>query len=270
MKRVLGQIGSRTLRTAFHALRRNKMRSALTTLGIVIGVAAVIAMMEIGHGSSSAIARSIASMGADNLSVSPGTASSGGVSFGGGSAMTLTDEDAEAILRECPAVRAATPLVHGRAQVVYKNRNWVPMYLDGVTPAYLDVREWPIAEGEAFTMQDVRSARKVCLLGLTVVRELFGDEPPIGRDVRIRNVSFKVIGVLSAKGTNVMGMDQDDILLAPWTTIKYRVAGTSLSSSNQSASSSSSTTEQTNTISNLYPTGQASLYPEASDRKSVV
>ncbi len=233
------------------------MRSALTTLGIVIGVAAVIAMMELGNGSSNAIARSIASMGADNLSVSPGTASSGGVSFGGGSAMTLTDEDAEAVLRECPAVRAATPLVHGRAQVVYKNKNWVPMYLDGVTPAYLDVREWSVSEGEPFTMQDVRSARKVCLLGQTVVRELFGDEPPVGRDVRVRNVSFKVIGVLSAKGTNVMGLDQDDLVLVPWTTLKRRVS--SSSSENQTAAAQSSG-QQINTLNNLYP-GQRSLYP---------
>ena len=202
---------SRTLRTAFHALRRNKMRSALTTLGIVIGVAAVIAVMELGNGSSKAIQRVIASMGADILSVSPGAAASGGVTFGGGSATTLTPEDGEAILRECPAVRAAAAQVHARAQVVYGNRNWTPMFVDGSTPAYLNVRSWTdLAQGEPFTDQDVRNARKVCLLGQTLVRELFQGAPPVGQEIRIKNVAFKVIGVLRSKGSNMMGMDQDD------------------------------------------------------------
>jgi ABC-type antimicrobial peptide transport system permease subunit len=132
---------SRTFRTALQALRRNKMRSALTALGIVIGVAAVIAMMEIGNGSSTAMQKSIASMGADNLMVQPGAAASGGVSFGGGSANTLTPADAEAILRECPAVRAAAPTVRARTQVVYMNRNWVPVFIVGSTPDYLTVRD---------------------------------------------------------------------------------------------------------------------------------
>jgi ABC-type antimicrobial peptide transport system permease subunit len=251
----------RTFRTAFHALRRNKMRSALTTLGIVIGIAAVIAMMEIGNGSSKAIQRAIASMGADNLSVSPGTAASGGVTFGGGSATTLTPEDAEAILRECPAVRAVAPLVHTRAQVVYGNRNWVPLFIDGSTPSYLDVRDWAgLAEGEPFTDQDVRSARKVCLLGQTLARELFQGASPLGEEIRIKNVSFKVIGVLRRKGSNMMGMDQDDVVLAPWTTVKRRVSSSTLTNVNQSTVSAQSSSDKVNTLSDLYP-GQSALYP---------
>ena len=252
---------SRTLRTAFHALRRNKMRSALTTLGIVIGVAAVIAMMEIGNGSSRAIARTIASMGADTLSVSPGTAASGGVTFGGGSGITLAPEDCDAILRECPAVRAAAPQVHARAQVVYGNRNWVPMVIDGSSIQYLHVRGWAdLVEGEPFNDQDVRNARKVCLVGQTIVRELFQGESPVGKEIRIRNVAFKVIGVLGPKGSNMMGADQDDVVVAPWTTIKRRVSGSTLANVNQSTASASGTGQQVNTLSNLYP-GQASLYP---------
>ena len=223
------------VRTALHGLSRNVMRAALTTLGIVIGVAAVIAMMEIGRGSSSAIQATIASMGANNLLVLPGTASSGGVSFGGGSVMTLTPQDAEAILNECPAVRGAVPVVRARTQVIYGNRNWVPSFIYGTTPAWLDVREWGLAEGDMFTERDVRNASKVCVLGQRLVRELFQGENPIGKEVRVQNVSFRVIGVLTAKGANMMGMDQDDVLLAPWTTIKFRVTGSSASTANQSA-----------------------------------
>ena len=260
------RVHKRTFRTALHALRRNKMRSALTTLGIVIGVSAVIAMMEIGNGSSTAIQKSIASMGADNLMVMPGTAASGGVSFGGGSAMTLTPEDCDAILRDCSAVRATAPVVRARTQVIYGNRNWVPLFIYGTTPSFLDVRSWDnLSEGEPFTEQDVRNGSKVCLLGQSIVRELFQGVSPIGQEVRVKNVAFRVIGVLGAKGANMMGMDQDDILLAPWTAIKYRVAGTSLGNVNQSTAESQQGTQQgVNSLSDLYP-GQTSLYPVPSD-----
>ncbi len=266
MSWLAARFHSRTLRTAFHALRRNIMRSALTTLGIIIGVAAVIAMMEIGNGSSNAVQRTIASMGADNLLVMPGTAASGGVSFGAGSVTTLTPDDGEAILKDCPAVRAAAPIVRARTQVVYGNKNWVPFFIYGTTPSYLDVRNWTdLSEGDVFTEQDVRNASKVCLLGQTLVRELFGGASPIGQEVRVKNVAFKVVGVLSSKGANMMGMDQDDILLAPWTTIKSRVSGSMLENVNQSAASTSgSSTDQTvNTLSNIYP-GQPALYPAQS------
>jgi macrolide transport system ATP-binding/permease protein len=255
------------LRTALHGLRRNVMRAALTTLGIIIGVAAVIAMMEIGRGSSTAIQKTIASMGANNLMVRAGTASSGGVSFGAGSVMTLTPQDAEAIAKECPAIKATAPVVRARTQVIYGNRNWVPVFIYGTTPAYLDVREWPLAEGEVFSDQDVRNASKVCLLGQRLITELFQGESPLGKEVRVNKVAFKVIGILSPKGANMVGIDQDDILLAPWTTIKYRVAGTSLADVNQSTPSTSSgtdTSQKVNTLSQIYPSTKVELYPEQS------
>ena len=253
----------RTVKTSVRALRRNPMRAMLTTLGIVIGVGSVIAMMEIGAGSSAAIRKSIASMGANILNVSPGAASSGGVSFGSGSTKTLTPGDCEAILKECPAVRSAAPLVHTRTQVVYGSRNWVPTFIYGVTPAYLGVQDWSIAEGDPFTERDVMNGNKVCVLGQTLVRELFQGESPLGKEIRIKNVSFRVVGVLGTKGANMMGMDQDDIVMAPWTTIKYRVTGSALDSGNQSASSG--TSGSVNTLSNLYPGGQPTLYPEISE-----
>jgi ABC-type antimicrobial peptide transport system permease subunit len=254
----------RIIQTALRALRRNPMRAALTTLGIVIGVGAVIAMMEIGNGSSAAIQKSIASMGANNLLIHPGTAASGGVSFGEGSVMTLTPEDAQAILRECPAVRTDAPVVRARTQVVYGNRNWVPFSIYGTTPAFLEVRDWDhLAEGDVFTDRDVRNANRVCLLGHTLVRELFQGDSPVGKDIRINNVSFKVVGVLSRKGANMMGMDQDDIVVAPWTAIKYRVAGSKLADVNQS-STSSSTSSAVNSLNQIYPGGQPELYPAPS------
>ena len=231
----------RTIKTAMKGLRRNPMRAMLTTLGIVIGVGAVIAMMEIGTGSSSAIQKSISSMGANVLLVVPGTATSSGVTFGSGSRTTLTPEDCEAILRDCPAVRSAAPIVRARTQVVYGNRNWVPPTMLGTTAAFLDVRDWTnLDEGEPFSDRDVLNANKVCLLGKTLAQELFQGESPIGKEIRIKNVLFRVVGVLSPKGANMMGSDQDDILLAPWTTIKYRVTGSSLTTANQSTSSGSS------------------------------
>jgi ABC-type antimicrobial peptide transport system permease subunit len=255
----------RTVRSAIKALGRNPMRAMLTTLGIVIGVGAVIAMMEIGAGSSSALQKSIASMGANVLMIRPGTAASGGVSFGAGTVITLTPQDYEAILRECPAVGSAAPVVRARTQVVYGSRNWVPSSMYGTTAAFLEVRQWTsLAEGEPFTERDVLGANKVCLLGQTLVRELFQGASPIGKEIRVKNVSFRVVGVLSAKGANMMGMDQDDILLAPWTTIKYRVTGSALESTNQSAASTSSSSS-VNTLSNLYPGEAPTLYPEKSE-----
>ena len=236
-KAVLGGVlhrARRVLRTSLNGLRRNVMRAALTTLGIIIGVASVIAMMEIGHGSSTSIQRSIASMGATNL----------------------------LIVNDGPAVRGAAPVVRARTQVVYGNRNWVPSSIYGTTPAFLEVREWPLAEGNLFTDREVRNGSKVCLLGRRIVVELFQGESPLGKEVRVNNVPLKVIGILSSKGANMMGMDQDDILLAPWTTIKYRVTRSSLGNVNQSAASSSTSdsSSSVNTLSKLYPGGQE-LYP---------
>jgi macrolide transport system ATP-binding/permease protein len=258
------------VRTAVNGLRRNVLRAGLTTLGIIIGVAAVIAMMEIGRGSSSAIQQTIASMGANILMIRAGTASSGGVSFGAGSMVTLTPQDSDAMLEECPAVRAAAPIVRARTQVIYGNRNWVPTFIYGTTPAFLNVREWDLAEGSPITDREVRNASKVCLLGDTLVRELFQGESPLGKEVRVQNVSFKVIGVLSKKGANMMGMDQDDVLVAPWTTIKFRVTGSSASTANQSASSgasgsgSSATSQTVNSLNQIYPSTSSSPYPAQS------
>ena len=246
----------RTMMTALRALRRNVMRAALTTLGIVIGVAAVIAMMEIGRGSSLAIQRTIATMGANNVLIFPGNAAAGGVSYGAGSILTLTPSDSEAIAVDCPSVEASAPIVRARTQVIYGNRNWVPNTINGTTPAYLDVRDWKLSEGVGFTDRDVRNASKLCVVGQTLVRELFNGASPIGDEIRLQNVSFKVIGVLAAKGANMMGQDQDDIILAPWTTIKYRVTGsTATTVANQGTVISSSSLP-----SQVYPNSQLSLY----------
>jgi ABC-type antimicrobial peptide transport system permease subunit len=253
----------RTLLLAFKSLSRNVLRSALTTLGIVIGVAAVIAMVEIGQGASAAVQQTILNMGANNLLIMPGTATSGGVSFGMGSVMTLTPEDAVTLgdPDRCPALEAAAPLVRARTQVVYGNKNWVPIYIYGTTPNYLDIRDWTnLAEGNGFSNQDVLAMREVCLVGQTVVRELFDNESPIGQQVRINNRPFTVIGVLEHKGASMTGMDQDDVVLAPWTTIKFKVAGASAQSTNQSAVVVQDPSTKVNTLSQVYP-NQTPLYP---------
>lgn len=254
---------ARILRTSMIAIRRNPMRASLTMLGIIIGVSAVIAMMEIGAGSSKAIQKTISSMGANNFLILPGQASSGGISFGAGTNVTLTPGDCDAILRDCPAVKDAAPIVRVRGQVVYGNRNWVPMNIYGTTLGFLDVRDWNnLSEGETFTDRDIRNANKVCMVGQTIVKQLFSGQSPIGKEIRIQNVSFRITGVLSSKGANMMGMDQDDIIIAPWTTIKYRVAASSSSSSQGSGSSSTSTS--VNSLNQLYPSTQVNLYPQQS------
>jgi ABC-type antimicrobial peptide transport system permease subunit len=250
----------RTLRTALNAMRRNPMRAALTTLGIVIGIGAVIAMMEIGGGSSAQLRKTIASMGANVLLVVPGTSTSSGVSQGSGSNVTLTPQDCEAIARDCPSVRAVAPMVRARTQIIYGGRNWVPDQMIGTTAAYLDIRDWAIAEGEAFSDRDVQTSARVCLLGQTVVRELFDGEPALGREIRVNNVPVRVIGVLAAKGANMVGMDQDNVFLAPWTLLKYRIAGSTLASANQSASGGSSSSGTT--LGRVYPSDPPVLYPE--------
>jgi ABC-type antimicrobial peptide transport system permease subunit len=250
----------RILITSLRALRRNIMRTALTTLGIVIGVAAVIAMMEIGNGSTMAIQRTIATMGAYNLLIFPGNIFAGGVSYGSGSSVTLKPEDADAILAECPSVITAAPIVRSRTQIVYGNRNWVPNTMMGTTPAYLEVHDWTeMADGEAFTDRDVHNCSKVCLVGQTIVRELFAGESPVGKEIRMQNVNVKVIGVLKPKGANMWGQDQDDVVLAPWTTIKFRVTGSTLSTPN--LSTSAATTASTTPLpSQVYPNTSLALY----------
>ena len=255
----------KTIRTAVKALRRNLMRSILTTLGIVIGVAAVIAMMEIGRGSSKAIQEMIARMGANSLMIQGGTAASGGISLGGGSQPTLTLSDYEALVDECQQLATFAPVIRSRTQIIYGNKNWVPMYLYGSTPSYLTVREWDdLIEGVGFSDQDVRNSVQVCLVGQTIARELFQNDSPVGKEIRISNKPFKVIGVLSPKGSNAMGLDQDDIILTPWTSLKYKVAGTSVANTNQSATTPTDPSQQVNSLSARYPSVEPRLYPIAS------
>ncbi len=253
----------KTIATAVKAIRRNSLRSSLTMLGVIIGVSAVIAMMEIGQGSTRAVQETIARMGANNLMIQPGTAASGGINLGGGTRKTLTLEDADAIAQECSdLIESVAPTVRARTQVVYSNKNWVPYYLFGTTPEYLDVRDWTnLAEGRCFTSQEVRNGHQVCLLGQTIVRELFGAESPIDREVRVNQQPFTVIGVLEWKGANMMGFDQDDVLLAPWTAIKMRVSGQSVENVNQSANTGGTSGQPTLTTDRRFPAQLASLYP---------
>jgi ABC-type antimicrobial peptide transport system permease subunit len=256
----------RTLQTSMKALRRNIMRSALTCVGIVIGIAAVIAMMEIGNGVTTLNQRAIASLGANNLAIRPGQAASGGVSWGAGSVMTLTPDDAAALERECPSLRAVAPEVRTNGQIVYGNKNWVPQQIEGTSPAYLDARQWPVDEGSIFTDQDVRNGSKVCIIGQTIKRELFDNENAIGKELRLKNVNLKVVGVLTRKGANMFGGDQDDILVAPWTTIKFRISGQQGGASTSGAAAAASST--VNSLSNLYPSNSVALYPAKSDTQN--
>ena len=209
--------------SAFRALQRNKMRSFLTMLGIIIGVAAVIAMLAIGQGAEYSVKEQIAALGTNVLMVFPGAQRQGGVRFAAGSAVTLTEDDAKAIQRDCPAVAFVSPGTFAGGQVIAGSQNWATA-IHGVGADYTEIREWPVEYGEFFTNDDVRAASKVCVLGTTVAANLFPDSDPIGQEIRIRNVPFRVIGVLSSKGQNAMGQDQDDVILAPFTTVQERLS----------------------------------------------
>ncbi len=213
-----------SLRIALRALMVNKMRSALTMLGIIIGVGAVIAMIAVGSGAKSVIAERIASMGSNMLIVMSGSSTSGGFRFGSGTVPTLTAEDAKAILSEISSVKYVAPTLPGVAQVVYGNQNWSTS-IQGTTPEMLDIREWPVTSGRSFTQQDLDGATKVCLLGTTVVENLFGGIDPVGQIVRIKKVPFTVIGVLGQKGQASFGQDQDDTIFVPLTTAQKRLFG---------------------------------------------
>ena len=215
-----------TIKISFRALMVNKVRSALTMLGIIIGVSAVIAMLAVGTGASRKIAEQISSMGSNLLMVLPGATTSGGARMGAGTQPTLSMGDAEAIVKECPAVSEAASVLNGVAQVIYGHQNWSTGVV-GTTPGMLIVRDWPLAAGRSFTAQDVRSAAKVALLGQTVVDNLFGDEEPVGQIIRIKKVPFTVLGVLAAKGQTPNGQDQDDTIYIPVTTAQKRLFGTS-------------------------------------------
>ncbi len=214
-----------TFKISIRALRVNKMRSALTMLGIIIGVGAVIAMVAVGTGASQKISEQISSMGSNLLIILPGSTTAGGVRMGAGSQPTLSMGDSDAIIRECPSVADDAPLLGGVAQIVYGHMNWSTA-VNGSTPGFLNVRDWDLSAGRAFTQQDVKSATKVALLGQTVVENLFGDQNPVGQTIRIKNVPFIVIGVLASKGQSAQGQDQDDTILIPVTTSQKKLFGT--------------------------------------------
>ena len=213
-----------TIRIALRALWVNKMRSALTMLGIIIGVSAVIIMLAVGTGVSRKISSQISSIGSNLIIIMPGSSTQGGVRMGGGSQSTLTIGDADAILRECSAVSAVAPMQYGNAQVVYGNQNW-STGIQGTTPGILDVKDCGLTAGRNLTEQDIRSATKVCLLGQTVVDNLFGSIDPVGQIIRIKNIPFTVIGVLESKGQSLGGQDQDDTIIIPLSTAQKKMFG---------------------------------------------
>jgi len=208
---------------AWHAMGANRMRTFLTMLGMVIGVGAVILMLAIGQGAQFQVEQSIASMGSNLFIVLSGSSTSGGVRMGAGAASTLTIADSQAIA-ELPNVAAVAPVSPGTAQMVYGSNNWSSA-VTGTTPSFLDVREWELASGYPFTDTDVRSATRVALIGKTVVTNLFGDEDPVGKTIRIKQSPFTVLGVLASKGQSLDGRDQDDAVVVPVTTAQRKLFG---------------------------------------------
>ena len=213
-----------TFKIAFRALRRNKLRSALTALGIIIGVGAVIAMVSIGDGAKAQVEQQIASLGENVILILSGSITSSGIRTGWGSAGTLKIEDAEAIRREVPRVIGVSEEIVSTSQVSAGNQNWFTRIF-GESPEYFEIRKWPLSDGAIFTPQDVRSANKVCVIGGTTATQVFGSENPIGQVLRIKGVPFLVTGVLTPKGLSPQGVDQDDIVVMPYTSAMKRVIG---------------------------------------------
>jgi len=219
------------LRIALRALAVNKLRSALTMLGIVIGVGAVIVMIAVGSGAQARVEEQIRALGSNLLLVMPGSTTAGGVRMGFGSGSTLTEDDVVAINREIPEALAA-PALRGSAQVIWGNSNWSTQVF-GVTPEYLDVRQWALASGRTFEAGEMAGAAKVCLIGATVAKQLFGAADPLDQSIRIKRIPFTVIGVLDVKGQSMMGTDQDDLILVPIKTARSRVLGTASAARNR-------------------------------------
>jgi len=214
-----------SLRIALNALRVNKLRSALTMLGIIIGTAAVIAMVSIGSGAQSRVADQIKSLGSNIMIIVPGSTTQGGVRLGAGANQVLTEDDALAIARDISGVIVAAPTSRNNGQVVAGNQNWgTSIY--GATNDWLEAREWPIADGRLFEPDELRSGAKVVIIGETVARELFGGQDPLEQQIRIRKVPFTVIGVLGRKGQSLLGQDQDDLVLVPLAAHRSRLFGT--------------------------------------------
>ena len=214
------------VRIALRSLRVNKLRSALTMLGIIIGVGAVITMVAVGSGAQARVAEQIQSLGSNLIIVLSGSVTAGGVRMGTSSQQTITEDDSAAIAREIPAVQVSAPSVRGNAQIVFGNLNWATG-VQGVTPDYFEAREWPVVNGRAFGPEDVDGATKVALLGQTTAVNLFAEADPVGQIVRIKKVPFTVVGILDRKGQNSWGQDQDDIVIIPLSTAKKKVLGKS-------------------------------------------
>ncbi len=216
------------LLTCLRALVRNPMRAALTILGIVIGIAAVVAIMEIGEGSKQQITDQIASLGANIVNVSGASVSTKGVTTGMGGRASIYATDADAIMRECPdTVELASPVVRANGQIIVGNMNWSPNSITGGNEHYLKIEGWEVESGMAFTKQQVEDSARVCLIGTTIAKECFPNVDPIGQEVRIKDVVFTVIGVLASKGADMMGNDKDDCLILPWSSVRTRLKGAS-------------------------------------------
>ena len=211
-------------RVAAQSILKNKMRSLLTMLGIIIGVGAVILLVAIGQGAQSRIREQIENLGTNMLVITPGASSQGGVSRGAGSFNRLTLDDVEKLEREAFLLAAVSPVIVTGGQIIGGQGNWRTQ-VQGVSVAYFTIRDWPVESGRSFDESDVRGMRKVALLGRTVADALFPDQDPVGQQLQIRNVPFQVIGVLSSKGQTAQGSDQDDVILAPYTTVRTRLAG---------------------------------------------
>jgi len=217
------RVGS-TFNVAFRALRRNKLRSVLTALGIIIGVGAVITMVGIGNGAKAQVEAQIASLGQNVILIFSGSTTSSGIRTGWGGAGTLKIEDAEAIRREVPGVVGVSEEVVSTTQVAAGNQNWFTR-IYGESADYFDIRQWPLADGAPFTPQDVRSANKVCVVGRTTATQIYGNEDPVGQILRVKEVPFTITGVLTPKGLSTQGVDQDDIVIMPYTSAMKRVIG---------------------------------------------
>jgi putative ABC transport system permease protein len=210
---------------AVRALQRNKLRAFLTMLGIIMGVASVIAMVAIGQGSKQSIQASLSNMGSNMITVSPSSNLNGGVRIAGSSFQTLTSKDIVALKAQAEYITGVSPAVTARGQAIYGAQNW-PTSMSGVAPEYLDIRKLTLKDGIPFSNEEVLTSAKVCLIGQTVIDNLFPNENPIGKVIRFGNIPFQIIGILNPKGQNAFGQDQDDILIAPYTTVQKRILAT--------------------------------------------
>jgi len=225
------------LKVAVRALNRNKLRTALTMLGIIIGVGAVIALVSVGQGAQSMIQDQINGMGTNMMFIMPGNVFFGGASLGAGAASTLTEEDVNAMVKEIPTIAAASPIVRASGQLVFGNQNWF-VQIQGSNEKFPLIRNWKVDSGEFFTDLDVRSADRVIVLGKTVADKLFAGVDPIGQMIRVRNLPFRVVGVLAVKGQSMVGQDQDDTAVVPYTTAQRKLLGQQIPSINQAMISS--------------------------------